>query len=117
MCIRDRQKAVQQVQHCLLEPVVEAEITVPEEYMGDVTGDLNSRRGRILGMGSGPGGKQIIRVTVPEAEMLRYSTELRSMTGGRGSYTMKFLQYDEVPDRAAQKIIAEAAEQKEKKER
>jgi len=111
------QKAVQQVQHCLLEPIVEAEITVPEEYMGDVTGDLNSRRGRILGMDHGPGGKQIIRVTVPEAEMLRYSTELRSMTGGRGSYTMKFLQYDEVPDRIAQKIIAEAAEQKEKKER
>jgi elongation factor G len=111
------QKAVQAVQHCLLEPVVEAEITVPEEYMGDVTGDLNGRRGRILGMDSGPGGKQIIRVTVPEAEMLRYSTELRSMTGGRGSYTMKFLQYDEVPDRIAQKITAEAAEQKEKKER
>ena len=111
------QKAVQQVQHCLLEPIIEAEITVPEEYMGDVTGDLNSRRGRILGMDAGPGGKQIIRVTVPEAEMLRYSTELRSMTGGRGSYTMKFLQYDEVPDRIAQKIIAEAAEQKEKKER
>jgi elongation factor G len=85
--------------------------------MGDATGDLNSRRGRILGMDQGPGGKQVIKVTVPEAEMLRYSTDLRSMTGGRGSYSMKFLQYDEVPERITQKIIAQAAEQKEKKER
>lgn len=62
-------------------------------------------------------GKQVIKVAVPGAEMLKYSADLRSMTGGRGTYTMKFLQYDEVPERVAQKIIAQAAEEKEKKER
>jgi elongation factor G len=110
------QKAVQQAQHCLLEPIMEVEITVPDEYMGDVTGDLNSRRGRILGM-EPRAGKQVIKASVPEAEMLNYSTSLRSMTGGRGTFTMRFLQYDEMPERLAQKIIAQAAEEKEKKER
>jgi len=110
------QKAVQGLPHCLLEPVMEVEITVPDEYMGDVTGDLNSRRGRILGM-EPRAGKQVIKVSVPEAEMLDYSTNLRSMTGGQGTYTMRFLQYDEVPERIAQKIIAQAAADKEKKEK
>jgi len=110
------QKAVQDVQHCLLEPIMEAEITVPDEYMGDVTGDLNGRRGRILGMEPRLG-KQVIKVSIPEAEMLDYSTNLRSMTGGRGTFTMKFLRYDEVPERIAQKIIAQAAAEKEKKEK
>ncbi len=110
------QKAVQGVPHCLLEPIMEVEVTVAEEYMGDVTGDLNGRRGRILGM-EPRAGKQVIKVSVPEAEMLDYSTNLRSMTGGRGTFTMRFLQYDEVPERIAQKIVAQAAADKEKKEK
>jgi elongation factor G len=95
---------------------MEAEITVPEEFMGDITGDLNGRRGRIVGM-EHRRGKLVIKVTVPEAEMLRYSADLRSMTGGRGSYTITFLQYDEVPERIAQRIIAQAAQEKEDKEK
>lgn len=101
------QKGVREARPCLLEPIMQIEITVPDEYMGDVNGDLNSRRGRILGMeGAGPG-RQRIRAMVPEAEVLTYSTTLRSMTGGRGSYTLKFDHYDEVPDHIAQPIIAE----------
>ncbi len=101
------QKGVIAAQPCLLEPIMEIEVTVPEEYMGDINGDMNSRRGRILGMEPVGGGRQCIRAIVPEAEILRYSTELRSMTGGRGSYSVKFDHYDEVPEHVAQQIIAE----------
>ncbi|HEO72673.1 MAG TPA: elongation factor G [Candidatus Hydrogenedentes bacterium] len=103
---------VPQANPCLIEPIMEIAITVPEEYMGDVNGDLNSRRGRILGMEPAGPSRQCIRATVPEAEILRYSTELRSMTGGRGSYEVKFSHYEEVPEHIAQQIIA--AYQKEK---
>ncbi len=101
------QKGVKEANPCLLEPVMEIAVTVPEEFMGDVNGDLNSRRGRILGMEPVGGGRQCIRATAPEAEILRYSTDLRSMTGGRGSYTVRFDHYDEVPEHVAQGIIAE----------
>lgn len=101
------QKAVKDASPCLLEPIMEISVTVPEEFMGDITGDLNSRRGRILGMEPGGPGRQIIRAHVPEAEVLRYSTDLRSMTGGRGTYTLKFSHYDEVPEFVAQGIIAD----------
>lgn len=101
------QKGVREARPCLLEPIMEIAITVPDEYMGDVNGDLNSRRGRILGMdGAGPG-RQRVRAMVPEAEVLTYSTTLRSMTGGRGSYTLKFDHYDEVPEHIAQPLIAD----------
>lgn len=100
------QKGVRAANPCLLEPIMEMEVVIPEEFMGDVNGDLNSRRGRILGMEPLGGGRQMIKASVPEAEVLRYSTELRSMTGGRGSYTLKFSHYDEVPEHAAQEIIA-----------
>ena len=99
------QKGIKEARPCLLEPVMEIAVTVPEEFMGDVTGDLNSRRGRILGMEAAGAGRQCIRASVPEAEVLRYSTDLRSMTGGRGTYTLKFASYDEVPEHEAQKII------------
>ena len=82
-------------------------VTVPDEFMGDVNGDLNSRRGRILGMEAGVGGRQVIRAQVPEAEVLTYSTVLRSMTQGRGSYELKFDHYGEVPDHVAKTIMAE----------
>jgi elongation factor G len=92
----------------LLEPVVEVEIMVPDSYTGDVIGDLNSKRGRILGMETIGAGRQRIRALVPQSEMTRYSIDLRSMTGGRGVFSMKFDHYDEVPPHIAEKVIAEA---------
>jgi len=100
------QKVVKDAMPCLLEPIMEISVVVPEEFMGDITGDLNSRRGRILGMEPGGPGRQCIRANVPEAEVLRYSTDLRSMTGGRGTFSLKFSHYDEVPEFVAQGIVA-----------
>jgi len=97
-------KAAEQAQPVLLEPIMEVTITAPDEYMGDIMGNLNSRRGRVLGMDS-KGKNQVIRAHVPMAEFLTYAPDLNSMTGGRGTYTMKFSHYDEVPAQLAQKII------------
>lgn len=99
------QKGVKEARPCILEPIMEIEVTIPEEYMGDINGDLNSRRGRITGMDSAGPGRQVIRALVPEAEILRYSTDLRSMTQGRGSYTLKFDHYDELPEHLAKGLI------------
>ncbi len=101
------QRGVKEAKPCLLEPIMLIEITVPDDFMGDVNGDLNSRRGRIIGMEPIGGGRQTIKAHVPEGEVLRYSTELRSMTGGRGSYALTFDHYDEVPEHVAQQIVAE----------
>jgi elongation factor G len=92
----------------LLEPIMAVEVVVPEEYMGDVIGDLNSRRGRIEGMEL-RGTSQIIKSSVPLAEMFGYATELRSRTQGRGSFTMHFGRYDEVPGPLAEGIISRLA--------
>ncbi len=100
------QKGVREANPCILEPIVQIEVTVPEEYMGDINGDLSSKRGRVLGMEPVGGGRQRIRALAPEAEVLRYSTELRSMTGGRGSHTLQFDHYEEVPEHIAQELIA-----------
>jgi elongation factor G len=108
------QKGVRQANPCLLEPIVELDVVVPDDFMGDVNGDLNSRRGRIMGMEPAGPGRQMIRSQVPEAEILRYSTDLRSMTGGRGSYTQRFSRYEEVPEHVAQQIVA--AYEREKQE-
>ncbi|MCF8566012.1 elongation factor G [Alicyclobacillus tolerans] len=89
----------------ILEPIMKVEVTVPEEYMGDIMGDINSRRGRIEGM-EARGNAQVIRGFVPLAEMFGYSTSLRSRTQGRGTYSMEFHSYDEVPKSIAQEIIA-----------
>ena len=89
----------------LLEPYVKVEVTVPEEYMGDVIGDLNSRRGRIDGM-EARNGSQVITGFVPLSEMFGYSTDLRSKTQGRGNYSMEVAYYDEVPKNIADKIVA-----------
>ena len=97
----------------LLEPIHEVEVYIPESYMGDVIGDLNSRRGKIMGM-EGEGKIQKIKALVPEAEMYKYSTSLRSMTQGRGYFTTRFSHYEEVPRDITQKIVDEA--QKAKKE-
>ncbi|HLF15272.1 MAG TPA: elongation factor G, partial [Bacteroidota bacterium] len=95
----------------LLEPIYEIEVRVPEDYMGDVMGDISSRRGKILGMDS-DGVTQIIRANVPLKELYRYSTTLRSMTQGRGIHKQKFDHYEETPREVAEKIIAEHSKQK-----
>ena len=82
---------------------------MPEEYMGDVMGDLNKRRGRIMGMES-HGGKAYVNAEVPQAEIFRYSTELRSMTTGLGTFTKAFARYEEVPGNLVDKIIKESKE-------
>jgi len=107
MCFK---KAAQEATPIILEPIVNLEITVPEEVMGDVIGDLNGRRGRVLGM-EHEGKNQVIRAEVPLAEVLRYSFELTSMTGGRGSFTMKHSHYEEVPAQLAEKVIAESKQE------
>jgi elongation factor G len=97
----------------LNEPIMAVEIIVPEAHMGDILGDLNTRRARVQGMNSEKG-HSIVNAHVPLAEMLRYTTQLRSMTGGRGFFTMVFDHYEIVPAHLTQEIIA--AHQKEKKE-
>jgi elongation factor G len=96
----------------LLEPVMELEVTVPDDSVGAVNGDLNSRRGRLLGM-EPAGGMTTIKAEVPMAEILTYSQALTSLTGGRGDYHMHFLRYDEVPSHIAQKIIDETKKARE----
>lgn len=98
---------ISQCEPYLLEPIMEVEIIVPEENMGDIIGDLNGKRGKILGMES-IDGMQKIHALVPLAEMQRYATTLRSLTRGRGQYSMKFSHYEEVPPHIAEKIIEEA---------
>lgn len=96
----------------LLEPIYNVEITVPEDYTGDVMGDVSSRRGKIAGMD--PDGKnQVIRATIPQAELYNYSVDLRSMTQGQGVYSLNFSHYEEAPHEVAQKIIEEAKRLKE----
>ena len=105
-------KGVLECQPTLLEPIVNIMIEIPDEYMGDVIGDLNSRRGKVLGMDS-VGHHQIIKGQVPLAEILKYAPDLRSMTSGRGTFTYEFSHYEEVPSYIAEKIIAEAKKEKE----
>ena len=88
----------------LLEPIMNVKVTLPDDCMGDVNGDLNHKRGRILGMGA-EGGMQTIEADVPQAELFRYAAELRSITGGRGSFEMDFSRYEQVPANIAQKVI------------
>jgi elongation factor G len=97
----------------LLEPVVEVEVIVPESHTGDVIGDFNAKRGRILGMETIGSGKQRVRALVPQSEMTRYAIDLRSMTQGRGIFTMRFDHYEEVPPHLTDKIIAEQKREKE----
>jgi len=99
----------------LLEPIMKLTVQIPDQCMGDVTGDLNHRRGRILGMDS-QDGLQVIIAEVPQAETFQYSSQLRSMTGGRGSFDMEFSRMETVPSSIAQRIIAEAQKQKQEEE-
>ena len=102
MCFKE---AMQKASPVLLEPIMKVEVTMPEEYMGDVIGDINSRRGRIEGMDDLGGGK-IVRGYVPLAEMFGYSTDLRSKTQGRGNYSMFFEKYEPVPKSVQEKILS-----------
>ena len=96
---------IEKAKPVLLEPVVKMEITIPEEYMGDVMGDLNKRRGRVLGMDHLESGEQMLYVEVPEAEILKYSIDLRALTQGRGQFEYEFVRYEEVPENISKKII------------
>jgi elongation factor G len=106
-------KAAEQANPVLLEPIMSVTITTPEDFMGDIMGDLNGRRGKVLGMDSA-GRNQVIKANVPMAEFLTYAPDLRSMTGGRGIYTMEFSHYDEVPAQMTDKIIDEVQKSREK---
>ena len=99
----------------LLEPIMHVEVLVPDEYMGDVMGDMNKRRGRIMGMNQVDGLQQVV-AEAPIAEMFKYATDLRSMTQARGSFTMKFERYEEVPGDVAKKIIESAQKEEEEDE-
>ena len=101
-------EAMQKAAPVLLEPIMKVEVTMPEEYMGDIIGDINARRGRIEGMDDLGGGK-IVRGFVPLAEMFGYSTDLRSKTQGRGNYSMFFEKYEPVPKSVQEKVLAERA--------
>jgi elongation factor G len=99
----------------LLEPIMDLKITVPEANMGDILGDLNTRRARVQGMDTQKG-RSVVSAQVPLAEVQRYTTDLRSMTGGRGVFTMEFSHYEQVPAHLAQDVIAAAAKEREKEE-
>lgn len=105
-------KAAQEARPVLLEPVMSVEITVPDEFTGDVMSDLNTKRARVLGMNP-DNGRTTISALVPQAEMLHYATDLRSITQGRGYYTMRYSHYDEVPAHLAQQIVQKAQKARE----
>jgi elongation factor G len=106
-------QAYEQADPVLLEPIMEVDVTVPDDAVGSVNGDLNSRRGRLHGMEPVGTGMTMIKAEVPMAEMLTYSQSLTSMTGGRGDYHMSFARYEEVPAHVAQKVMAEAQKEQE----
>jgi elongation factor G len=110
------QKVFMEAHPILLEPVMNVEVTTPAEVAGDIIGDMNSRRGRIVGM-EPSGETAVVRASAPMAEMLTYESSLRSMTGGRGGYSMEFSHYEEVPVFLAEKIVKEARADKEKAEK
>jgi elongation factor G len=103
MALKD---GVQQAKPVLLEPIMNVEIRIPEAFMGEVNRDLNGRRGRVLGMDTADGA-QVITAQVPQAELFTYAIDLRSLTGGRGTFTASLDHYEEVPSHLAEKVIAE----------
>jgi elongation factor G len=108
-------KAVLAAGPVLLEPIMDVEVVVSDEFMGQISGDLNSRRGRIMGM-EAKGKNQVVKAQVPLAEMFTYATDLRSITQGRGSYIMRFSHYEQVPQKIAQNIIAQHKPQEKEEE-
>jgi len=100
-------KGITEAKPVLLEPIAKVEIEVPNEYMGDIMGDMNKRRGKILGMEQQPDGTEKVMAEAPQAEMYTYAIDLKSMTQARGSFTMEFLRYDDMPFNMAEKVIAD----------
>ncbi len=109
-------KGLEMCKPTLLEPIMKMEVIVPDENMGDIMGDMNSRRGKIMGVET-KGSNQVVKAVVPMAEVLRYAPDLRSMTGGRGTFTMEFSHYEEVPAQIADKIVEAAKREKEAQEK
>jgi elongation factor G len=105
-------KACEQAKPVLLEPVMDVDILVPDQFMGDIMGDINTKRGRIMGMEK-QGKRQLIHAQAPLTEMHRYAIDLKSITQGRGKFTMKFAKYEEVPGNIAEKVIAQIKAEKE----
>ena len=101
------QQAFKQARPALLEPIMHLEVVCPDDAMGAIVGDLNHRRGRVEGM-EARGRHQVVKAQVPMSETLKYSSDLRSITGGRGSFTMEFSHYEEVPGHLADKVISDA---------
>ena len=106
------QNVAKQAGPVILEPIMEVEVETPEEYMGEVMGDLNQRRGRVLGMES-KGHRQVVKAMVPQAELYKYSAALRSFTHGKAVHTRSFAAYEPAPPHIAEKVIAEAKEREE----
>ena len=109
--VQAMKQALEQADPVLLEPIMLVTLSVPEAYVGDVIGDLNSRRGRPQGM-EPTGAMTEIKAEVPMAEMLTYAPDLRSITGGQGDYTLEFLRYEEIPAHLAQKVVEQADEER-----
>lgn len=105
-------KGIEMCKPVLLEPIMKMEVIVPDENMGDIMGDMNSRRGKIIGVET-KGSNQVVKAAVPMSEVLRYAPDLRSMTGGRGTFTMEFSHYEEVPAQISEKIIEAAKRERE----
>ena len=105
MCLRE---VFAQAKPTLLEPIVHLEITIPSDKIGDITSDLNGRRGRMEGMEEAPGGYTTVKASAPLAEVMSYARGLSSMTGGQGSFTMELSHYEMVPPNEQQKIVAAA---------
>jgi len=105
-------KAMQEASPVILEPIMELEITVPEKYMGDIIGDINAKRGKIISMTQTGNKKQLIKASVPQYETFNYTTDLTSLTQGRGRFTQKFLAYEEMPPNLAQRVIDERKSKK-----
>ena len=105
-------KGMQEASPVLLEPIMKVEVTIPDDYLGDVMGDMNKRRGRILGMDQQNDGTQILIAEAPQAELFSYLIDLRSLTQGRGTFSMEFVRYEEVPQNIAEKIIEERKAEK-----
>jgi len=105
-------QAIENANPVLLEPIMTVKVSVPDEFMGDISGILNTKRGRILGMGL-EDGMQVIEADVPQVEMFKFCSELRSITSGQGSFEMEFSRYEQVAGNIAQKVIAAAQKEKE----
>ena len=104
-----QQSGVMEAGPVLLEPIMSLKVTVPDAYTGDIMGDLNKRRGRVLGMTPMSGGKQIIEADIPMSGLFGYCTDLRSMTGGRGDYSYEFARYEQAPSDVQEKEVAARA--------